>query len=131
MPLTLSLEVEITLPSKSRDALIKEFERGKEGIMRVRDAVSTVDSSSARASDPADELKAGVAAVVDVGVGFAVVVDVAAAVVVVDFSLSSRRLFHDPLSEALRRSRPPGACLRARAPQERIQEKITAPKEDP
>ena len=57
MPLTLSLEVEITLPSKSRDALIKEFERGKEGIMRVRDAVSTVDSSSARASDPADELK--------------------------------------------------------------------------
>lgn len=53
----LGVEVEITLPSESRDALIKEFERGKEGIMRVRDAVSTVDSSSARASDPADELQ--------------------------------------------------------------------------
>merc|ERR1740121_211803 len=53
----LGVEVEITLPSESRHALIKEFERGKEGIMRVRDAVSTVDSSSARASDPADELQ--------------------------------------------------------------------------
>jgi len=53
----LGVEVEIALPSESRDALIKEFERGKEGIMRVRDAVSTVDSSSARASDPADELQ--------------------------------------------------------------------------
>jgi hypothetical protein len=53
----LGVEVEVTLPSKSRDALIAEFERGREGIMRVRDAMSTVDSSSARASDPADELK--------------------------------------------------------------------------
>jgi len=53
----LGVEVEVTLPSESRDALIAEFERGREGIMRVRDAMSTVDSSSARASDPADELK--------------------------------------------------------------------------
>lgn len=52
----LGVEVEVTLPSLPSDALIAEFERGRDGIMRVRDAVSTVDSSAARASDPTDEL---------------------------------------------------------------------------
>jgi hypothetical protein len=53
----LGIEVEVALPSEPRAALIAEFERGKDGITRVRDAMSTVDSSSARASDQADELK--------------------------------------------------------------------------
>jgi hypothetical protein len=53
----LGIEVEIALPWEPRAALIAEFERGKEGITRVRDAMSMVDSSSARASDQADELK--------------------------------------------------------------------------
>jgi hypothetical protein len=52
----LGVEVEVALPQLPSDSLIAEFERGRDGIMRVRDAVSTVDSAGARASDPTDEL---------------------------------------------------------------------------
>jgi len=53
----LGIKVTMTLPSESAHALIEEFERGKCGIMRVRESMATVDSSNARASDPTDEAK--------------------------------------------------------------------------
>jgi len=53
----LGINVEMTLPPDASSCLIREFEKGKDGIMRVRSSMTTVDSSSARASDSADESK--------------------------------------------------------------------------
>jgi len=47
----------MTLPPESSDRLISGFEQGKDGIMQLRHSMTTVDSSSARVSDPSDEAK--------------------------------------------------------------------------
>jgi len=53
----LGIKVTMPLPCDSGAALIEEFERGKCGIMKVRESMATVDSSNACASDPTDEAK--------------------------------------------------------------------------
>ncbi|CAK0821710.1 unnamed protein product [Prorocentrum cordatum] len=53
----LNVDVEIVMPEESARSLIREFEQGRIGIQRVRDSMANVSSTSARATEKADEEK--------------------------------------------------------------------------
>ncbi len=53
----LQLPVEILLPRHQVDHLLEMFNTGKEGIRNVKEALSQVDSKSAKAWSPADEAR--------------------------------------------------------------------------
>lgn len=52
-----NVPVRMILPPVAHEALLKEFERGKAGLLRVKESLCIVDSQNAKASVQADEVK--------------------------------------------------------------------------
>jgi len=53
----LGITVRVIMPEDSREQLIEQFERGRDGILRVKASLSKVDSKSAKAMIAQDEVK--------------------------------------------------------------------------